>query len=124
MISYRLAELRKAKGLTQQELADAIHVSRAACSQWETGRRRPEGDTMKRIADYFEVPIDYLEGRDEASAITIPEWVELFQEVRVKHLEAETTTLLRSAARLSREKLRYVLRLVDTIELQESDCRG
>ena len=56
----KLQELRKQKGLTQEELADALYVSRTAISKWESGRGYPNIDSLKAIAKFFSVTIDDL----------------------------------------------------------------
>ena len=56
----KLAELRKSKGLTQEELAGALYVSRTAVSKWESGRGYPSIDSLKEISRYFSVTIDEL----------------------------------------------------------------
>lgn len=43
----KLSQLRKAKGLTQEELAEALYVSRTAVSKWESGRGYPSIDSLK-----------------------------------------------------------------------------
>ena len=49
----KLQELRKNKGLTQEELAEALYVSRTAISKWESGRGYPSIDSLKEIANFF-----------------------------------------------------------------------
>ena len=56
----KLQELRKRRGLTQEELAEAIYVSRTAVSKWESGRGYPSIDSLKEISNYFSVTIDEL----------------------------------------------------------------
>ena len=56
----KLQELRKSRGLTQEELAEALYVSRAAVSKWESGRGYPSIDSLKEISGYFSVTIDDL----------------------------------------------------------------
>ena len=56
----KLLELRKSKGLTQEELAEALYVSRTAISKWESGRGYPSIDSLKEISRYFSVTIDEL----------------------------------------------------------------
>ena len=56
----KLQELRKNKGLTQEELAEVLFVSRTAISKWESGRGYPSIDSLKAIAKYFSVTIDEL----------------------------------------------------------------
>ena len=56
----KLQELRKSKGLTQEELAEALYVSRTAVSKWESGRGYPSIDSLKEISRFFGVTIDEL----------------------------------------------------------------
>lgn len=56
----KLQELRKGRGLTQEELAEALFVSRTAISKWESGRGYPSIDSLKVISSYFSVSIDDL----------------------------------------------------------------
>lgn len=56
----KLQELRKNRGLTQEELAQALFVSRTAVSKWESGRGYPSIDSLKEISKYFSVTIDDL----------------------------------------------------------------
>lgn len=56
----KLQELRKNRGLTQEELAEALYVSRTAISKWESVRGYPSIDSLKEISDYFSVTIDDL----------------------------------------------------------------
>jgi transcriptional regulator with XRE-family HTH domain len=56
----KLQELRKQKGLTQEELAESLYVSRTAVSKWESGRGYPNIESLKDISKYFSVSIDDL----------------------------------------------------------------
>ena len=56
----KLQELRKSRSLTQEELAEALFVSRTAISKWESGRGYPSIDSLKEISNYFSVTIDDL----------------------------------------------------------------
>lgn len=56
----KLQELRRKKGLTQEELAEALYVSRTAVSKWELGRGYPNIDSLKEISKFFSVSIDEL----------------------------------------------------------------
>ena len=56
----KLQELRKEKGLTQEELAESLYVSRTAVSKWESGRGYPSIDSLREISAYFAVSIDEL----------------------------------------------------------------
>lgn len=65
----KLQYLRKQKGLTQEELASSLYVSRAAVSKWESGRGYPGLDTLKVISKFFEVSIDDLLSGEEVLVI-------------------------------------------------------
>ena len=56
----KLQKLRKQRGLTQEELAGALYVSRTAVSKWESGRGYPSLDSLKAIAAFFSVTVDEL----------------------------------------------------------------
>lgn len=57
-----LAKLRKERKLTQQELADLLHVTNKTISKWETNTTAPDIDTLKRISQVLNVPVDVLLG--------------------------------------------------------------
>ena len=65
----KLQELRKQKGLTQEELAQSLLVSRTAISKWESGRGYPSIDSLKAIAKFYAVTIDELLSGDELLTI-------------------------------------------------------
>ena len=67
--NQKLQELRKQKGFTQEELAEALFVSRTAISKWESGRGYPNIDSLKAIAKLFSVTIDDLLSNDELLTI-------------------------------------------------------
>ena len=66
----KLQELRKRKGLTQEQLAESLYVSRTAISKWESGRGYPSIDSLKRVAEFFSVTIDGLLSGDDVLTVT------------------------------------------------------
>lgn len=68
-LNEKLQELRKNKGLTQEELAAALYVSRTAVSKWESGRGLPSIDSLKQISVFFDVSIDDLLSADKALSL-------------------------------------------------------
>ena len=64
--NQKLQELRKQKGLTQEELAKELFVSRTAISKWESGRGYPNIESLKLIAKFFSVTVDELLSSNEA----------------------------------------------------------
>ena len=65
MIFLRLKELRKKKGISQLRLATDLSTTQNTISRYETGDREPGIDELIKIADYFNVSVDYLIGRTE-----------------------------------------------------------
>lgn len=59
-VSDKLYELRKKQGLSQEQLAEKLGVSRQAVSKWESGQAAPEYEKLIAISDYFNVTLDYL----------------------------------------------------------------
>lgn len=60
----RLRSLRLGRGLTQKECGKQFQLSESAIGMYERDQREPSLELVKRIADYFEVTIDYILGRD------------------------------------------------------------
>lgn len=56
----KLLKLRKEQGLSQQELADQLHVSRQSVSKWELGESQPDINNIKILSNLFQVSADYL----------------------------------------------------------------
>lgn len=67
----RLKELRKAKKVRQSEVAEAINCSQAVYSRYENGERTPSPDTIKALANFFGVTVDYLLGVDTPTPVTL-----------------------------------------------------
>lgn len=61
--------LRIASGLTQEELAQKLHISRSRVGMYETGARQPDYETLEAIADFFNVDMDYLLGRSTKTTV-------------------------------------------------------
>lgn len=59
-IEERIQELRKIKGLSQEQLADILGVSRQAVSKWESGQSLPEIEKLITMSELFEVTVDYM----------------------------------------------------------------
>lgn len=60
MIGNNIAALRKIRGLTQVDLARAIHVTQSAVSQWETGKTVPDLQQLYILSNFFGVSVDAL----------------------------------------------------------------
>ena len=68
LVKNRVRELRRAKGITQAELARVIGVAQNTLSYWEQGKYDIDTDSLQRIADYFDCSVDYLLVRSDSTA--------------------------------------------------------
>ncbi|MGB3160917.1 MAG: XRE family transcriptional regulator [Carnobacterium sp.] len=71
MLGQRLKDLRTNKKKTQDEVASYLGITRGAYSHFENERNEPSQDLINKIADYFEVSIDYLYGRTNIKNLTL-----------------------------------------------------
>jgi transcriptional regulator with XRE-family HTH domain len=83
-LNEKIQELRKQKGLTQEELAEKLYVSRTAISKWESGRGYPNIESLKAIAKFFSVTVDELLSSGEV--LTIAEEDSIRKEKRFRDL--------------------------------------
>ena len=67
-LSEKLYTLRKKSGLSQEQLAEQLNVSRQAISKWESGTSIPESDKLISISNYFNVSLDYLMKEDNTQS--------------------------------------------------------
>ncbi|WP_433748331.1 helix-turn-helix domain-containing protein [Paenibacillus amylolyticus] len=92
-LGSKLKKARENKRLTQQEVANKLGVSNGAISGYERSYRDPDTETLKKLADLYEVSLDWLNGRDEKEGeYTLPE--EIISKV-IREAEAEFKVSLR-----------------------------
>ena len=59
-VGKNIKKLRKEKNITQDQLAEQLHVTRQAISNWEIGKTQPDIETLSAMAEYFEVTVEEL----------------------------------------------------------------
>lgn len=64
-LGAKLAQLRKEKGLSQEELAKILHLNQSTIAYYETGKKRPSYEVLQELASFFNVSVDYLLGRTD-----------------------------------------------------------
>jgi len=69
LLSEKLYKLRKNSGLSQEQLAEQLNVSRQAISKWEQGTAIPESEKLISISNYFDVTVDYLLKEDTEDTV-------------------------------------------------------
>lgn len=111
MLGNRLRLLRTQRKLTQEEVAKKIGVARTTYAMYEQNSREPDNDTLQKLADYFEVSVDYLLGRTDDP--TPPsDGVELSErELLLKELEQYGNLFFQGGGEdLSDDELREIVR--------------
>ena len=61
----KLKKLRMDNNVSAYKLCEDLHIHRGTLSNWETGKRTPDSDTLLKIANYFNVTLDYLLGNEK-----------------------------------------------------------
>ena len=93
MLHQRLRTLRENINLMQKEVAASLKINQVTYNRYEKGEREPDNDTLKKIADFFNVSTDYLLGRENTSkpnSIDItPEDIELLQQIKKASAEKQ-----------------------------------
>jgi len=72
MLGERLRTLRLRTNQTQQQIADQLGITRAAYSHFENDRNEPDGETIVKLAEIFQVSTDFLLGRQVPAGFTTP----------------------------------------------------
>lgn len=107
----RLKELRAKHGLTQPELAKALGISKSSVSMYERGEREPDYEMLEMIADYFNVDMNYLLGKDNGSTYYLnPEIAEIAQEIADNPGQR---VLFDASRKLSKEDIEKVIQMVN-----------
>lgn len=120
----RLKQLRLANGLTQRELAKSIEVGRTTISEYESGKIVPKHDGLLKLANYFNVSVDYLTGVSDEPTTRKENASNLDAMLNTVHyvLLDEHATPVKYDGKLLSEKQKLIIaglidQLSDTIEL-------
>ncbi|TCL38781.1 helix-turn-helix protein [Anaerospora hongkongensis] len=130
--ALRLAELRSARGLTQQQLADLTGLTRGRLNNYEQGTREPDLVTLQSLADFFQVTTDFLLGRTDTTgdftAETMskidqaldedPELLAFWLETKKR---PDLQLFLKQVKSASPKAIRQMMTIIKMIEEEESD---
>ncbi len=104
-----ISKLRNDRGLTQRDLAEILGVSNGAIGMWETQKREPDLDTVKKMTSFFNVTADYLIGNQQ-----IP-----LDNSKIKQITAKEEKLLNGFRELSEDDQEEFIKILD-IKLQKN----
>lgn len=112
-ISERLKELRTKRGYSQAELAEKLHVSKSTISMIEAGARKPSVEVLELIADFFNVDVDYLRGKEIGSTYYLdPEVAEMAQAL---YDRPEMRVLFDASRNASKEDIEQVASILERL---------
>lgn len=112
-ISERLKELRTKRGYSQAELAEKLHVSKSTISMIEAGARKPSVEVLELIADFFNVDVDYLRGKEIGSTYYLdPEVAEMAQAL---YDRPEMRVLFDASRNASKEDIEQVAAILERL---------
>lgn len=104
MNGNKLKKMRENKGILQKEVANALNISASTIGMYEQNRREPDNNTLKKIANYFNVSTDYL--LDNAPQKNEEEELEVLRNLLVKN------KILNENEDLSKETLNSLIKFI------------
>lgn len=113
--NIRLRELRNSKGLSQQQLADIVGMSKSSINMYERGDREPGLELLEAFADYFNVDMDYLVGKTNnprKNLITSnkPDNAELEEDIIMYHRDGKTVR-----KKMTKEQIKMLAAMIDAL---------
>ena len=100
----KLYELRKQKGLSQEELANRLNVSRQTISKWEVGDSTPDMEKLIAMSDLFGISLDELildKAPEPAQTVQAPAQSELYKDIKEKVLTDENRKKMKKGAKIA-----------------------
>jgi len=112
----RLKKLRQRKKLSQKELTDRLNLNRSTYARYETSSTQPDFDTLKVLADYFNVTTDYLLGHelDDIDSMTDEEIDD-----EIKEIASEINVWFKDEPEDKREELKLLRKIIKTFTEKE-----
>jgi transcriptional regulator with XRE-family HTH domain len=117
--SDNFKSLCSARNITQDEFALILGRTRGTISNYQTGRNEPNHEDMVKIADYFNVSIDWLLGRPGAEKSFFIDNQSSEDQLLLEQFMKSSEAVLREKGNLSKEKLEYTLKFMEFTFLQD-----
>ena len=117
-------KIREQSGLTQQQMADKLGVSRSAIGMYENGEREPNFETLELIADTFNVDMNYLLGKKPTTEV-IPDRNYLDDDARdmaqFMYENPEYEVLFDASRKVKKEDIDFVKQMIDRMSNKGDD---
>ncbi len=127
MIKNRIKKLRKENDLSQRALAKKLNLSPSTIAMYETGDRKPDSDTLQKIANYFNVSVDYLLGNtDERSPAhkikqalsNDPALLKFWDELKERE---DLQLMFKQTKDLPPETIKQIIEIIKTFEKEQDE---
>lgn len=112
MFGERIKELRKQKGLSQEELGQYFSISGPAVSKWESGNSEPDNVTLLKLSDFFGVSVDYILGKDSEN-----KEIEVLKQLLIRN------GFMKSNEDLTYEELDRLMKFINSNKEFLKDCK-
>lgn len=124
----RLKFLRENSGLTQQGVADILNVSRATIAGYETKGKQPDYEKLTKLAEYFNVSVDYLLGRSNTRNVDVIEEA-IKDDPELEHIwsmlnnREDIRLMFKKVADLKPEYIKRILKIIEIVEDEDSSSQ-
>ncbi|MFW6312168.1 MAG: helix-turn-helix domain-containing protein [Nanoarchaeota archaeon] len=124
--SERLKNLRKENNITLKQLADDLNTTKSTLSRYENNKREPKAYLIKKIANYFNVSVDYLLGITEETSTTdefkknILKDPELSQLINELTQRKELKTAINKLKKLNTKTIKQIIKIIETFNEDEN----
>lgn len=110
----RIRELRKQRGITMKQLGEIVDLAESTISQYETGKREPDNETLLKISEYFGVTVGYLLGAENERPL-INEDEELTDYLEVLKTRPECRMLFQLTKNATKEDVEAAVRIIEAL---------
>lgn len=114
--------LRQKSGLTQQQMADELGLSRSTIGMYESGEREPGFEILESIADFFNVDMNYLIGKKDYSEIITPDYYynkDASETAQFLFEHPEYKVLFDASRKVKKEDINFVKEMIDRMSGRE-----
>lgn len=127
MLNKRLEELRKKMKMTKKEVAGLLNIDQSTYGKYELGKREPDSEMLKKLADIFNTSVDYILGRTEkynpadeiSSAVKEdPELAYFWNTLRERE---DLKLLFKQTRNLAPKEIQQIIRIIKAIEDDEAN---
>lgn len=127
VLKKRMRQLRHERGMTQKEVAEQLGIGVSTMTMYETGRREPNMETLIKIANFFDVSVDYLLGKTDArnekevisrALVDDPELYNFWKELNERE---DLQLLFKQTRNMDPKDIRTIIKIIKAIEDEEDE---